>query len=264
MGASDKELSALRKQIESLREDIARIRIPNHIVDPAPWGPRPTPWPWPWGVRVPVPVGPDVDPPPFDAARFRVALGLNLRDVAGRILGVESAKLKLADFNSLSVGDVIGIEPGPIVDPAPDDVGRWVRIDPRFLAQRFPWPKWGDPPPLDLSRLRNVENVKLVDAVAKLRSSSAARVKIADFERVTVRDLLGDLIGGPEVDPPPIDYARFAALSRSRVAAPELNPREISAMDRRELDATDNRLSAEINRLESLRDLVKRRRRAKG
>jgi hypothetical protein len=182
-----------------------------------------------------------------------------LREVAGRILGVAPAKLKLADVKDLYIGDVIGIEPGEVVDPAPDDVGRWVRIDPRLIR---PFPSPIDPPPFDMSRFRRVENVKLVDAIAKIKGVSASRVTIADLAKIGVRDLIVFVGGLPDIDPidtGPLDYARYATMARSRVAAADFTVSEISAMDKSELQATEHRLSAEITRLESLRDLVKKK-----
>ena len=295
MPVHENEFAALRLEVAELREHITRLRIPGPHVDPAPWpgGPvvGPTPWPggpgpivdpapWPGGPMVdPVPWDPRVqpwdwwrsrmripmprpgDPAPFDSARFRVALGLNLREVAGRILGAAPAKLKIADIKALHLGDIIGIEPGTVVDPAPDDVGRWVRIDPR-LVRPFPLPWPGDPAPFDMGRFKAIENIGLLDAVAKLKGVSASRVTIADLAKINVRDLIIEYVELPErydVDPVPIDYSRYASMLRRHAPVADFNVREISAMDANELLATEHRINAEITRLESLRDLVKKK-----
>ena len=256
--AKDPTVAELAREVRSLREEILRLRVPGGgVVDPGPddWGR------WPPPRRFP-PIPQPGDPAPFDRARFRVVLGLDLRQVAARILNVSTKELTLEDVGTLHLGDVIGIEPGPVVDPAPDDVGRWVRIDPRLI----PLPPVADPPPFDLSRLRPVPNVRLVEAVAKIRGSSPEKLSLDDLSEVTVRDLvldLSDLIDDV-VDPSPIDFSRFAALGRRRVAASELSPREISAMDERELEAAGHRLQGEITRLEGLQKLVERKKEALG
>ncbi|HEY7557885.1 MAG TPA: hypothetical protein VIH18_24035 [Candidatus Binatia bacterium] len=262
MATRDDELAILKREVMALRDEVARLRIPGPIVDPAPWaGTGPTQfWDW-WRQRWPFPIPRPGDPAPFDSARFRMALNLDLREVAGRVLGVAPARLKIEDIAHIHIGDIIGAEPGIVVDPAPDDVGRWVRIDPR-LIRPIPWPWPGDPAPLDLSRFKTIENIKLVDAVAKTMGVAAGRVTIADLAKFKVRDLILQFIGGPvgpEVDPPPIDYTRFAAMARSRVAASDLTVGEVAAMDRSELQATEHRLNADIIRLESLRDLVRKK-----
>lgn len=259
------KLADLAREIATLREEIQRLKIPNNpVVDPPPfWGGRfvdPAPnewrrWPERWPERWPIPIPQPGDPAPFDRARFRVALGLDLREVSARILSKTPKEVTLDLVDKLYVGDVIGVEPGPVVDPAPDDVGRWVRIDPRYIPLPYP----GDPPPFDLSRLRAVPNVKLVEAVAKIRGTSAGKVKVQDLARVTVRDLIQDLIDGGQVDPPPIDFGRFAALTRAGRSATEFSVREISAMNAAELEATSHRLNGEITRLEALRELVEKR-----
>ncbi len=222
------------------------------VVDPAPWDwwrrYQPVPeWRWPR----------PGDPAPFDSARFRVALGLDLRQVAGRILGLAPDKLTIKDVARLHIGDVIGIEPGPVVDPAPDDVGRWVRIDPR-LIRPIPWP--GDPAPFDAGRFQAVENVKLLDAVARITGVAADKVKVSELAKISVRDLILQVVRIPDGgDPPPIDYVRYAEVARARAVSGDLSVREISAMDKPELQATLHRINAEITRFESLRELVEKR-----
>ncbi|NNK48643.1 MAG: hypothetical protein HKP01_07205 [Gemmatimonadetes bacterium] len=252
-----------------LREELSRFRIPGPMVDPAPfpggpvvdpvpWDTRPVPWDW-RQPRWPFPIPRPGDPAPFDIARFRVALGLDLREVAGRILGVSAARVKLADVKAIHLGDIIGIDPGTVVDPAPDDVGRWTRIDPRLVLNRpWPWPP-GDPPPFDISRFKAVENIGLIEAVAKLKNVAASRVTVADLAKINVRDLLVKFAELPErwdVDPAPIDYSRYASLLRRRADVADFSVREISAMDANELQATEHRINAEITRLEALRELV--------
>ena len=255
--AGKNELADLRDQIKALRDEVARIRFPGPVVDPAPW-PHSGPWDR-WVPRRPFPYPWPGDPAPFDRARFRVVLGLDLRDVAGRILGVAGAKLKIADVKDLHIGDVIGAgSPGPVVDPAPDDVGRWIRMNPRLVV-RWKWPWVGDPAPFDAARLNTIENVKLVDAVAQIKNMQPAQIKIDDLATITVRDLVVEIIGkpdGPEVDPSPLDYGRFAALARSQFAAQHLTVSDISSMGRDELEAATHQLSADIARLEALRDLA--------
>ena len=276
------DFAALKEEVAALRDQLSRLRMPGaHVVDPAPfpggsivdpapwpgpmvdpvpWDTRPRPWDW-WHARRPFPFPRPGDPAPFDIARFRVALGLDLREVAGRILGAAPAKLKLADVKLLRLGDIIGIDPGTVVDPAPDDIGRWVRIDPRLIL-RDRLPPWGDPPPLDMSRFKAVENIGLIEAVAKIKDVAASRVTIADLARFSVRDLLAHQFEIPErwdIDPAPIDYSRYASMLRDRSDVADFSIREISAMDKNELQATEHRINAEITRLESLRELVKKK-----
>lgn len=287
MPVLEKDFAALKEEVAALRNHLSRIRIPGYVVDPAPvpGGPiiDPSPWPggpWvdpvPWDMRPPIwdwwhshrpiPIPRPGDPAPFDSARFRVALGLNLREVAGRILGMTPEKLKLADVKALHLGDIVGIEPGTVVDPAPDDVGRWVRIDPRLIMRR-PWPWPGDPAPFDMSRLKAIENIGLIEAVAKLKNIGAARVKVDDLAKLSVRDLIEKFAELPErwdVDPIPIDYTRYASLLRRTSDATDFSVREISAMDRSELQVIEHRINAEITRLEALRELVQKKAAGRG
>ncbi len=284
MPVRERDFSALKLEVAELREHITKLRIPGPHVDPAPWpggmGPivDPAPWPGgpmvdpvPWDPRMPVwdwwrsrmriPMPRPGDPAPFDSARFRVALGLNLRDVAGRILGMAPAKLKMADLKAIHIGDIIGIEPGTVVDPAPDDVGRWVRIDPRLIRPYpLPWP--GDPAPFDASRFKAIENIGLLDAITKIKGGAASRVTVADLAKITVRDLILEFAELPErydVDPGPLDYSRYASMMRHRADVADFSIREISAMNTNELQATEHRINAEITRLDSLRELVNKK-----
>lgn len=252
--ANDVTMADLAREIASLREELTRLRWPGGgVVDPAPddWGR----WRWHWPTPTPIPLPQPGDPAPFDRARFRVVLGLDLREVAGRILNVAPDEVTLESLDAIYVGDVIGIEPGPVVDPAPHDVGRWVRIDPRLISLPIPQP--GDPSPVD--RVRAVPNLKLVEAVAKLSGKKAGNVTPEDLGKVTVRDLILNLSEGPQVDPAPLDWGRFAALGRGRASVTELNARDISALDAAELEAVEHRLKGEMTRLQGLRKLVTKR-----
>jgi hypothetical protein len=277
MPINERDFSALKLEVAALREHIEKLRVPGHLVDPAPWpgGFNPVVDPAPWDVRpyprdwwrsrmrmpIPMPIPRPGDPAPFDSARFRVALGLDLKEVASRILGITPAKLKIADLKAIHIGDIIGVEPGTVVDPAPDDVGRWVRIDPRLIRPYpMPWP--GDPAPFDASRFKAIENIGLLDAVAKIKGSAASRVTVADLAKIAVRDLIAEFAELPErydVDPVPFDYSRYASMMRHRADVADFSIREISAMDTNELQATEHRINAEITRLESLRELVKKK-----
>jgi hypothetical protein len=275
MPINERDFSALKLEVAALREHIEKLRFPgphvdpapwpggfNPVVDPAPWDVRPYPRDW-WRsrMRIPMPIPRPGDPAPFDSARFRVALGLDLKEVASRILGITPAKLKIADLKAIHIGDIIGVEPGTVVDPAPDDVGRWVRIDPRLIRPYpMPWP--GDPAPFDASRFKAIENIGLLDAVAKIKGSAASRVTVADLAKIAVRDLIAEFAELPErydVDPVPFDYSRYASMMRHRADVADFSIREISAMDTNELQATEHRINAEITRLESLRELVKKK-----
>ncbi len=231
-------------------------RLPDWVVDPAPedyWRWRDVHWRWrsPWErwiPRIPIPA----DPSPIDRARFRWMLDLDLLDVAGRILGTTPEKLAIGDVGKLYIGDVIGFEPGPVVDPAPEDVGRWVRVDPRLI----PWP--GDPAPIDLGRWRMIANIRLIEAVGRIRGVDVGQVSIEDLQTVKVRDLLLHF-GGGVVDPPPDDFRRFGEAVRARAGVTHLGPQEITAMSTEELQATAHRVESEMARLDSLRQLISKR-----
>jgi hypothetical protein len=128
------------------------------------------------------------------------------------------------------------------VDPGPDDVGRWVRIDPRLI----PWPTPGDPAPFDRVRF---PNLKLADALSRISNVAAADLTPEHFSAAKVSDLLRHFAGGGKVDPSPEDTGRATASALPTA-------RDLAAMTPEQRQATAHKLEADIRRLQSLREAI--------
>jgi len=63
----------------------------------------------------------------------------------------------------------------PIIDPSPDDLGRWI-FGGRFVPIPFPRPDPGDPVPIDISRLSRAQ------LLVSLETIRAQRIRLDALE----------------------------------------------------------------------------------
>jgi hypothetical protein len=183
-------------------------------------------------------IRPEVDPNPMDAYRY----ALSQQALAARMAGIAHGVGPIADPSPL----------GPYTDPAPwppyADPNWWRR--PPWQGWRWPFPQPGDPAPIDLSRSRDLVDLDLVDAVARMNSVDAKKLTVESFRTVRLSDLLEKL--RHRTDPPPDDWYRG-----SRLAA--MTAGQIERMTKEDLNALAQDIKAERSRLDSLHSLVQER-----
>lgn len=187
-------------------------------------------------------IRPEVDPSPVDAYRY-----------------AQSQQAAAARLAAIANGV------GPIADQVPLaaylDASRWPwppYADPVPWSRRLPWPglKWppfpqpGDPAPLDITRWRDLVDLDLVDAVARINSVDAKKLTVDSFRAVRLSDLLEKL--RYRTDPPPDDWYRSSRLAT-------MTPGQIEHMTKDDLGALAQDIKAERSRLDSLHSLVQER-----